>query len=165
MRATMKKKKGFKIAYVFEFVAFAGIVFSAAIFALMFLTQGLTMWSDMTEAEAEANFEIITGGMLLSFVCLLGEGAWLVLELTKLMKSFSLWPVPFIFGGLLLAGGTLSAWLFITRSAPFTLPFVLVPSSALLFSSVCFVEGAVFLQRGRVTKKIYNNLQSLFVYG
>ena len=33
----MKKKKGFKIAYVFEFVAFAGIVFSAAIFALMFL--------------------------------------------------------------------------------------------------------------------------------
>ena len=96
----MKKKKGFKIAYVFEFVAFAGIVFSAAIFALMFLTQGLTMWSDMTEAEAEANFEIITGGMLLSFVCLLEEGAWLVLELTKLMKSFSLWPVPFIFGGL-----------------------------------------------------------------
>ena len=143
----MKKKKGFKIAYVFEFVAFAGIVFSAAIFALMFLTQGLTMWSDMTEAEAEANFEIITGGMLLSFVCLLEEGAWLALALTKLMKSFSLWPVPFIFGGLLLAGGTLSAWLFITRSAPFTLPFVLVPSSALLFSSVCFVEGVVFLVR------------------
>ena len=163
----MKKKKGFKIAYVFEFVAFAGIVFSAAIFALMFLTQGLTMWSDMTEAEAEANFEIITGGMLLSFLCLLGEGAWLVLELTKLMKSFSLWPVPFIFGGLLLAGGTLSAWLFITRSAPFTLPFVrrrfffraFVSSKALYFSS----EN--ILQRGRVTKKIYNNLQSLFVYG
>ena len=37
----MKKKKGFKIAYVFEFVAFAGIVFSAAIFALMFFNAGV----------------------------------------------------------------------------------------------------------------------------
>ena len=158
----MKKKKGFKIAYVFEFVAFAGIVFSAAIFALMFLTQGLTMWSDMTEAEAEANFEIITGGMLLSFLCLLGEGAWLVLELTKLMKSFS---QAFCSRAERFRHGCSSPVRHRLRCPLFSFPRRRFFFRAFVSSKALYFSSENILQRGRVTKKIYNNLQSLFVYG
>lgn len=166
----MKKKKGFKIAYVFEFVAFAGIVFSAAIFALMFLTQGLTMWSDMTEAEAEANFEIITGGMLLSFVCLLEEGAWLVLELTKLMKSFpcGLFPLfseAFCSRAERFRHGCSSPVRHRLRCPLFSFPRRRFFFRAFVSSKALYFSSENILQRGRVTKKIYNNLQSLFVYG